>query len=113
MAAALGACAFLLGLGLCIASIRHLHRAQTTVNPLHPETSAALVSTGVRNPIYLGMLGMLLGWAVFLCHPIQLLWLGFFVLYMNAFQIGPEEYFLQQKFGDDFRRYQQRVRRWL
>ena len=39
--------------------------------------------------------------------------LPFFVLYMNRFQIEPEERALTAKFGEQFREYARSVRRWL
>ncbi|TGN41835.1 isoprenylcysteine carboxylmethyltransferase family protein [Marinobacter confluentis] len=50
---------------------------------------------------------------VFLGSGWGLLGIVFFVLYMNRFQIIPEERALQHLFGDEFRAYEQQVRRWL
>ena len=92
-------------------------RAGTTVNPLHPENASALVVRGIyrltRNPMYLGMLILLVGWAVLLANFIPWIFLPGFVLYMNRFQIGPEERMLASMFGNDFTLYRSRVRRWL
>ena len=112
-----GGVIFLLGLGLCLLSVNGLRNADTTVNPFHPETTEKLVTTGLfhytRNPIYLGMLGMLVGWAIYLAHPVMVCWLGGFIVYMNRFQILPEERFLNEKFGHTYQQYQTEVRRWL
>lgn len=92
-------------------------RAGTTVHPMKPESSSALVDSGIyrvtRNPMYLGFLFWLTGWAVYLSHPVALLLLPLFVLYMNAFQIKPEERALHALFGQKFELYRARVRRWL
>jgi protein-S-isoprenylcysteine O-methyltransferase Ste14 len=92
-------------------------RAKTTVNPLKPETSAALVSTGVyshtRNPMYLGMVLALFAWAVYLSSIWSLVGPAFFVLYITRFQIIPEERALDRLFGAPFAAYKTRVRRWL
>jgi protein-S-isoprenylcysteine O-methyltransferase Ste14 len=94
-----------------------LDRAQTTWHPTSPERASRLVTTGAyrfsRNPIYLGMLLGLVGWAVLLASPLALVVSGGFALYMNRFQIGPEERTLSTLFGHDFREYAMRVRRWL
>jgi protein-S-isoprenylcysteine O-methyltransferase Ste14 len=66
-----------------------------------------------RNPMYLGLLFVLLGWAIFLSNLLALAGIPAFVLYMNRFQIGPEERALTARFGEDFAIYKTRVRRWI
>lgn len=44
-----------------------------------------------RNPMYLGLMLTLLAWAVFLSSPLAVLFVPLFVLYINRYQIGPEE----------------------
>ena len=57
------------GVAISISGVVSFRRAGTTVNPLKPEASSSLVSTGVysvsRNPMYLGFLMLLLGWAMY------------------------------------------------
>ncbi|MEO8204139.1 MAG: isoprenylcysteine carboxylmethyltransferase family protein [Betaproteobacteria bacterium] len=107
----------LVGLAFDMTGLVAFMRAKTTINPLRPGNSTALVTSGVyritRNPMYSGMLFMLLGWAVYLDSPWALLGPLAFVLYINRFQIVPEERVLQELFGDQFTRYKERVRRWL
>ncbi|HZM35695.1 MAG TPA: isoprenylcysteine carboxylmethyltransferase family protein [Burkholderiales bacterium] len=92
-------------------------RARTTVNPLRPDKASTLVTGGIfrrtRNPMYLGMAMLLVGWAVYLANPLTLLGIPAFVAYLNRFQIAPEERALEQRFGADYRGYRARVRRWL
>jgi len=92
-------------------------RAKTTVNPLRPEASAALVSTGVysftRNPMYLGMALVLFAWAAYLSSIWSLVGPVLFALYITRFQIVPEERALERLFGASFAEYKKRVRRWL
>ncbi len=99
------------------AGVISFRRAATTVNPLRPETASSLVVTGIyrftRNPMYLGLLVLLLGWAVFLSNAIAFVWLPAFVLFMNRFQIAAEESALASLFGAEFTRYRMNVRRWL
>jgi protein-S-isoprenylcysteine O-methyltransferase Ste14 len=106
-----------LGLGVCIAGVLSFHRARTTVNPLQPQQASALVETGIyrysRNPMYLGFAIILTAWALVLASPLTLLGVIAFVLYMNRFQIEPEESALEALFGESFGRYRARVRRWL
>jgi protein-S-isoprenylcysteine O-methyltransferase Ste14 len=63
--------------------------------------------------MYVGFLLALTGWAIFLSHPLSFLLLPVFVVYMNRFQIMPEERVLSAKFGKEYDRYKQGVRRWL
>lgn len=92
-------------------------RARTTINPMHPERSSQLVTSGVfrfsRNPMYLGLVITLAGWAIHL--PSQLPFLGplAFALYIHHFQILPEERILLAVFGAEYETYKARVRRWL
>lgn len=105
------------GLSIAAAGVIEFRRARTTVNPLRPSTTSSLVASGVyrltRNPMYLGFLLVLLGWAAWLANPATLAVAALFVLYLNRFQIAPEERALHALFGAEFERYCARVRRWL
>jgi protein-S-isoprenylcysteine O-methyltransferase Ste14 len=105
------------GLVCCIAGIVSFRQAKTTVNPLKPELATELVSSGIytisRNPMYLGFALFLLSFAVYLASPLAIMAVVGFVLYMNRFQIKPEERALEKIFGVAFTDYQARVRRWL
>ena len=93
------------------------HKAKTTVNPLKLELSSALVSSGIykftRNPMYLGLGLMLAAWAVTLASWWCFIFLIFYFIFMQQFQIIPEERALQKIFGDDFVNYKSRVRMWM
>jgi protein-S-isoprenylcysteine O-methyltransferase Ste14 len=106
-----------IGVGVALSGVMAFRRARTTVNPLKPETSAALVASGVysftRNPMYLGMVLGLLAWAVYLASLWSLLGPAVFALYITRFQIVPEERVLERLFGAAFAAYKRRVRRWL
>ena len=92
-------------------------RARTTINPMRPGKASSLMTTGVfafsRNPIYLADLLVLVGIATWIGHLVGFLPCILFVAYMNRFQIRPEESTLTALFGDDYRRYRERVRRWI
>ena len=100
-----------------VAGIVGFHRARTTIHPMKPGEATSLVIKGIytrsRNPMYLGLLIGLLAWGLYLGHPVSLLVLPGFVLYMNRFQIVPEENALATKFGADFEAYRAQVRRWV
>ena len=107
----------LTGGGIAASGTSAFRQAKTTVNPLAPEKSSALVSTGIygvtRNPMYLGMMLVLAGWSVFLASGPAFLGLPGFVLYMGRFQIAPEESMLAKLFGTEYLDYKRTVRRWL
>ncbi len=113
IAAALALSGFLIDL----VSIAAFVRARTTVNPLAPEKANALVVRGLyrfsRNPMYLGLLLILLGWAAYLAQPLGLAVVAAFAVLIERWQIRPEERALEEKFGEDYRAYKKRVRRWL
>lgn len=106
-----------IGILVALAGVLSFRRARTTVNPMRPQAATSLVASGVyrytRNPMYLGMLLVLIGWGAFLARPWALAVLPTFVLYMSRFQIIPEERALQGIFGAEFEAYRRTVRRWL
>jgi len=106
-----------LGILVAAAGLIAFRRARTSANPMHPEAATTLVTSGVyawtRNPMYLGWLPILAGWAAYLQHPVSLLVVPLFVLYLTRFQIVPEERALAAKFGTQFEAYRRRARRWL
>ena len=63
--------------------------------------------------MYLGLLLELLAWAVFLANPLALLFLPVYVLYIDRFQIIPEERVLATLFGTAYSTYKGSVRRWV
>ncbi len=105
------------GIGIAVSGALTFRRAKTTTNPLKPEAASALVTGGVfrftRNPMYLGLCVVLLGWTVFLASPPALLGPVAFVLYITRFQIVPEERILSRLFGNQYAAYRAEVRRWL
>jgi protein-S-isoprenylcysteine O-methyltransferase Ste14 len=113
-----GAAAILLiGIAFSTAGLVAFRRAQTTVNPTTPDKATALVDSGVyritRNPMYVGLLCVLVAWAVFLSSGWALVGPLAFVLYIGRFQIAPEERALTKLFGSEYSTYQRKVRRWL
>ena len=103
------------GLTLAVLGAGMFKRADTPVRPFQKSTT--LVVHGLfrysRNPMYLGLLLILLGTAIllgslspFLVIPV------FFVIIREGF-IKHEEHFLEELFGEAYRSYKQRVRRWL
>lgn len=99
------------------AGAREFKRARTTVNPLHPERATTVVTTGIyrftRNPMYVGIVLVLVGWFVAMGGLSAVVGLPLFVGYISRFQIGPEERALAARFGTEYTEYQASVRRWL
>jgi len=91
--------------------------AKTTISPISPQNSTALIVNGIfkltRNPMYLGMAILLFGWALVLQNAVALFGPVFFVTYVTRFQILPEERILSQKWGDAYTAYKSKTKRWL
>ena len=110
-----GGVLFVSGLCLVVAAIRRFHQANTPVEPW--KESRAIVMDGPyrysRNPIYAAMSSMYLG----VGFAVNSLWiLALFVpliVVMRHGVIAREERYLEKKFGDTYRSYKARVRRWL
>lgn len=103
----------ILGLGLW--SVLLFRRSGQNENPWKP--TPAMIERGpyrlTRNPMYLQMVLVCIGFALMLMNVwILLLTLpGAWIL--QRFAITPEEAYLESKFGEEYRSYRQRVRRWI
>lgn len=108
---------FCLGGIVAVPALAAFRSAGTTVDPRDPEKATRLVVAGVyrysRNPMYLGLLLLLISWAFYLSHLVAFVGVPLFVLTMNRLQIQQEEAAMEAQFGDEFRRYRESVRRWL
>lgn len=106
-----------IGLALILAGWIAFQAAGTTVDPMRPHTATAFVRTGVyrftRNPMYAGAFLLLAAWGILLANAFALVPLPLFFLYMNRFQIIPEERALLAKFGAEYAAYSRSVRRWF
>ena len=106
-----------LGLGIMLSGALEFRKAKTTVNPLNPEQASELVISGVfkitRNPMYLGMSLIIIAASLALGNLIGLAWMMGFMLYIQVFQIKPEEKAMHKLFGDSFADSCQQVRRWI
>lgn len=103
----------------CIGFIALLQffNSKTSVDPTTPAKASKLVTSGIyqfsRNPMYLGLLLVLLAWGLWLGNAFNVLLAAGFVAYMNAFQIIPEEEMLSELFGNEYKQYCTLVRRWF
>lgn len=105
----------LVGVALAATGIRNFSRAATPVPTNQP--TRVLVTTGIhgwtRNPIYLGMFLVYAGvglaarspWALVLTLPLAIT--------IRYGVVAREEAYLERRFGDAYRDYKARVRRWL
>ncbi|MDG5765875.1 isoprenylcysteine carboxylmethyltransferase family protein [Balneolales bacterium ANBcel1] len=111
--------AFLMGTAILTAaySIYLFMKNQTTVHAGKPAETTALVTDGPyrhsRNPMYLSLSLVLIGWAIFLSDLLCLMLMPLFYIYMTRFQIISEERALREKFGEDYDAYTDRTPRWL
>lgn len=84
---------------------------------MKPESSSKIVTSGLyrfsRNPMYVGLLVVLLGYAIWLGGITPFLMLPLFIFLITTQQIIPEEEILENKFGQEYLDYKMRVRRWL
>ena len=111
----LGGLVFAAALALFVWAIATITRAGSNVPTSLPVT--AIVDTGpyrfTRNPIYVGMMLGLIGLAIALDSLWLLLTLVPFAAVIRYGVVAREEAYLERKFGDVYRRYRTRVRRWL
>lgn len=110
-----GGVLILIGFGIAVAGARNFSRAATPVRSNQPVR--ALVTTGIhgwsRNPIYVGMIFVYAGiglaarspWVLILALPL--------VVILRYGVVAREETYLERRFGDAYRDYRARVRRWL
>jgi len=111
----LGVALFALSGSLAYSAQRTLRRAGTNISPHQP--TLTLVTDGpyrrTRNPLYLAGLGVYLGVAFLVDGLAPLLLLAPLVGLLHWGIVLREERYLMTKFGEDYRAYQARVRRWL
>lgn len=113
----LAAMFIVVGLSLGVLGVLQFKKAQTTVNPHDISKASHLVTSGIfqytRNPMYLGLSLILLGWAFYLSHYLAFIVLPIFIIYMTRFQILPEERMMTSLFGNSYQHYKDKVRRWI
>ena len=107
----------ILGLACALPSFRLFARYKTTITPLKPSDTTALVTEGMyrysRNPMYLGLLLLTIASTIWFGT-----WLGIiinivFIFLINFLQIIPEEEALLKIFGEEYGEYKKNVRRWI
>lgn len=100
-----------------ISGLYEFYRHSTSIDPHKPKSTSSLVKTGAyrfsRNPMYLALLLGLISAVFYWGNIYSIIVPVFFIGYMNEFQILPEEKVLEEKFGEDFKSYKNKVRRWI
>jgi protein-S-isoprenylcysteine O-methyltransferase Ste14 len=109
--------AFVLAGAFGLPALRAFRQAATTIDPVRIDRASALVTGGIyratRNPMYVSLTLLLVAWALWLggwwawAGPVAL------VLWLDRFQIRPEERAMEARFGAAYLRYKAQVRRWL
>ena len=105
------------GLIIILSAIVLFKKYQTTITPLNPSNTTKLITDGIykfsRNPMYLGLLLVLVGISIILNLTGGFFFILLFILYINLFQIIPEENAMVDLFKDEFLEYKKNVRRWI
>ncbi len=92
-------------------------KAKTTIDPVRLDRASALVTTGIywvtRNPMYVALTLLLCAWAAWLAQPLPCIGPVAFAIFIDRFQIVPEERAMTATFGSAYADYKASVRRWI
>ncbi|ADH88537.1 Isoprenylcysteine carboxyl methyltransferase [Ancylobacter novellus DSM 506] len=112
---AMGLLLFVAGAAMMLMAARLFRRLGTNVRPTQP--TSLIATTGpyrwTRNPMYFGMALVYAALAIGFDGPIAIALLPLVLIVIQSQVIVREERYLEAKFGDDYRRYKAKVRRWL
>lgn len=115
--AAVAATVALASISMAGAAANRFRRTGTSLEPLRPDRASVLVTSGAntisRNPMYLGLAGLLVAHAVWRGSWAALLPLAGFVAFIDRVQIQAEEAALLEKFGAEYNAYQVTTPRWI
>lgn len=115
VASILGATLIGTSVALVSQAFQRMRRAGTNVNPTEPAT--VLVTEGpfnyTRNPLYLSMTLFYAGVSILVNALWAMLLLPAVLFVINRGVIYREERYLERKFGEQYKQYKERVRRWL
>ena len=98
-------------------AVNQFREAKTTIHPRIPNKTSFLVHKGIykhtRNPMYLGLVLILVSVAFCLRNIVGFSIIPLFILFITKYQIIPEEEVLESIFGQEYLRYINKVRRWI
>lgn len=107
----------LASLSMAGAAANRFRRSGTTSEPFQPDRASVLITSGAntisRNPMYVGMAGLLMAHAVWRGSWIALLPLAGFVVFIDRVQVQAEEKALLEKFGTEYDAYRATSPRWI
>ena len=108
----------IIGFVIIFLATKEFKKSETTVNPMKPETSTKLVTSGIfkytRNPMYLGLASILLASCFYFSSLLGIIiYVPLFIFYITVFQIIPEEESMKSLFNDEYSDYCSKVRRWF
>jgi protein-S-isoprenylcysteine O-methyltransferase Ste14 len=106
-----------IGRVISVAAGRRFRETRTTFDPVRLRGASFLVTDSVygisRNPMYLGLVLMLVAWALWLGTVSPWLVPPLFAMFLAVTQIAPEERALEEVFGETYLAYRRSVRRWV
>lgn len=106
---------FLLGIYLGLRGVARFIKTGNTIVTMKP--SSSLQQEGMykftRNPMYLGLIAGYLGFTCFFGNWWHIILLPVLIIIVQEYVIKREERYLERKFGEDYKNYRQKVRRWL
>ncbi|WP_406832880.1 isoprenylcysteine carboxylmethyltransferase family protein [Pedococcus sp. KACC 23699] len=107
----------LASVAMAASAATRFRRSGTTLDPLQPDHASVLVTSGAntitRNPMYVGLSGLLLAHAAWRGSWAALLPVAGFVAFIDRTQIPVEEAALHEKFGAAYEAYQANSPRWI
>ena len=107
----------LASLSIAGAAAIHFRRSGTTLEPFQPDRASVLITSGAntisRNPMYVGLAGLLLAHAVWRGSWVALLPVAGFVVLIDRLQVQAEEAALLEKFGAEYDAYRATSPRWI
>ena len=107
----------LVGVLILINPILKFIKSKTTIDPIKFKKVNKLITSGIykysRNPMYLGLLMIVISTSIFYLNIFSLTTPILFVCWINRFQIKREEIFLTEKFGKEYILYKTKTRRWI
>jgi protein-S-isoprenylcysteine O-methyltransferase Ste14 len=113
----LGLALLVAGGAICVAAFIAVNKARSSTNAHCPVEATALVRRGIykysRHPLYLGMTLVLAAVFCFFACALNIIPLVLFIMYIDKFQIQPEEEALSVRFPKQVQEYQAQVRRWI
>ena len=108
---------FLIGVAILFTAVISFKKQKTTISPLNPEKTSSLVVSNIfkysRNPMYLGMLFMLISLAIRYNIIGGIISISIFIFFITKFQIKPEEVQMKKIFGEKYIQYKKKTGMWI